>query len=149
MMDNLSITVHAFVMHMFTWFSVDEILLPRYINWSTYFRGICTTTYLPSHKPPKSDEQDMLGTVGSVRTNIWATMFFTDTPTHERASVADQQGITYISSVRKLDAVEMTLECWIIGMDSERDSCKSWLLEWFNDDNDMYIWGATEITSSF
>ena len=34
--DNLSIAVHILPMHMST-FSVDEILLPKYMNWSTNF----------------------------------------------------------------------------------------------------------------
>ena len=37
MIDNLSITVHAFTRRMFISLSVDEILLPRYLNWSTNF----------------------------------------------------------------------------------------------------------------
>ena len=39
MIDNLSKAVHAFAMHNLTLISVDEILLPRYVNWSTNFRG--------------------------------------------------------------------------------------------------------------
>ena len=38
MTDKLSIAVHALPMHMLTLLSVDEILLPRYMNWSTNFR---------------------------------------------------------------------------------------------------------------
>ena len=38
MVDNLSIVVHALPMHILTSLSVDEILLPRYMNWSTNFR---------------------------------------------------------------------------------------------------------------
>ena len=38
--DNLSIVFHAFTSHMLTSLSVDEILLPRYENWSTNFRGL-------------------------------------------------------------------------------------------------------------
>ena len=40
MIDNLSIGVHAFALHMLTSFSVDEILLPRYVNWSINFKGL-------------------------------------------------------------------------------------------------------------
>ena len=40
MMDNLSIAVHAFTVHMLTSFTVDEILLPKQLNWSTNFRGL-------------------------------------------------------------------------------------------------------------
>ena len=43
MIDNLSITVHAFARHMLTSLSVNEILLLRYVNLSTNFRG-------PPHK---------------------------------------------------------------------------------------------------
>ena len=39
MMDDQSIAVHAFTRSMLTSLSVDEILLPRYVNWSTYLRG--------------------------------------------------------------------------------------------------------------
>ena len=35
MIDNLSIATHDFPLRMFTSFSVDDILLPRYVNWST------------------------------------------------------------------------------------------------------------------
>ena len=37
---NLSIAVRVFPMHMLTWLLVDEILLLRYMNWSTNFRGL-------------------------------------------------------------------------------------------------------------
>ena len=40
MIDNLSIAVYAFPRCMLTSFSVDEILLPWYVNLSTYFRGL-------------------------------------------------------------------------------------------------------------
>ena len=40
MINNLSITAHTFPMCMLTSLSVDEILLPRYMNWSTYFRSL-------------------------------------------------------------------------------------------------------------
>ena len=40
MSENLSITVPNLAMSMLTSLSVDEILLPRYVNWSTYFSGL-------------------------------------------------------------------------------------------------------------
>ena len=40
MVNNLSMAVYAFTWHMLTSFSVDEILLPKYVNWSTNFRGL-------------------------------------------------------------------------------------------------------------
>ena len=40
MINNLSISVHAFTRHMLTSLSVDEILLLRYMNLSTNFRGL-------------------------------------------------------------------------------------------------------------
>ena len=40
MIGNMSMTVHAFVMYMLTLLSVEEILLPNYVNWSTNFRGL-------------------------------------------------------------------------------------------------------------
>ena len=36
---------------------------------STHQNSSCTATYLPSYKPFKSDEQDMLGSTGEVSTN--------------------------------------------------------------------------------
>ena len=38
--DNLLIAVHTFSMRMLPSFSVDEILLLRYVNWSSNFRGL-------------------------------------------------------------------------------------------------------------
>ena len=38
--ENLSIAVYTFLMYMVTSLSVDEILLPRYVNGSTNFRGL-------------------------------------------------------------------------------------------------------------
>ena len=38
--DYLSIAVHAFVSFVFMSFSVDETLLPRYVNLSTSFREL-------------------------------------------------------------------------------------------------------------
>ena len=40
MIDNLSIAIHALLMRMLTSLSVDEILLLRYANWSSYFRDL-------------------------------------------------------------------------------------------------------------
>ena len=40
MIDNQSIAVNAFARHMLTSLSVDEILLPRYVNLSINFRGL-------------------------------------------------------------------------------------------------------------
>ncbi len=40
MVVNLSIADHAFPMLLLTSLSVDEILLPRYMNFSTNFRGL-------------------------------------------------------------------------------------------------------------
>ena len=39
MSDNLSIAVHTFASHILTSLSVDETLLPKYLNLSTNFRG--------------------------------------------------------------------------------------------------------------
>ena len=38
--DNLSIVFHALPMHLLTSLSVVEILLPRYMNWSSNFQGL-------------------------------------------------------------------------------------------------------------
>ena len=38
--DNLSITVHIFAVHLLISLSVDETLLPSYVNLSTNFRGL-------------------------------------------------------------------------------------------------------------
>ena len=40
MVDNLSIAIYAFPMRMLILLSVDKILLPRYMKWSTNFRGL-------------------------------------------------------------------------------------------------------------
>ena len=40
MVDNLLIVVHDLLKQMLEPFSVDEILLPRYMNWSTNFKGL-------------------------------------------------------------------------------------------------------------
>ena len=40
MINNLSIGLHAFARHMLTPLSVNEMLLPRYMNWSTNSRGL-------------------------------------------------------------------------------------------------------------
>ena len=40
MIDNLSIAVHAFPMHILISLLIDEILRPRYVNWSINFRGL-------------------------------------------------------------------------------------------------------------
>ena len=40
MFDNLSIAVHAFTRHILISLSVDETLLPRYVNLSTIFREL-------------------------------------------------------------------------------------------------------------
>ena len=38
--NNLSITVYAFPLHILTLLSLDEILLPRYVKWCTNFKGL-------------------------------------------------------------------------------------------------------------
>ena len=40
MIDNLLMAVHTFPMCMLTLLFVDEMMLPKYVNWSTNFRGI-------------------------------------------------------------------------------------------------------------
>ena len=40
MINNLSITVHAFARRISTSFSVDEVLLPRYVIFSSNFIGL-------------------------------------------------------------------------------------------------------------
>ena len=40
MIDNLSIAVQTYTMRMLTPLSVDEIFLPKYVNWSTYLSGL-------------------------------------------------------------------------------------------------------------
>ena len=43
MIDNLPIAFHVFARHMLPSLSVDEILLPSYVNWCTNFRGLSLT----------------------------------------------------------------------------------------------------------
>ena len=56
------------------------------------------------HNPAKEDEQDMVGTVGKVRTSSQDTfsykLLLKDTPV-----LGDQQGLTLINSVWTLDTV--------------------------------------------
>ena len=40
LIDDLSITFRAFAMRMLTSLSLDERLLPRYVKWSTNFKGL-------------------------------------------------------------------------------------------------------------
>ena len=40
MTDKMSIAIYAFHMHMLRPLSVDKILLPRYVEWSTKFSGL-------------------------------------------------------------------------------------------------------------
>ena len=50
MIDNLSIVVHAFTEHMLTSLSIEEILLPRYVNLSTNLRELPFRVEIaPSH----------------------------------------------------------------------------------------------------
>ena len=59
----------------------------------------CTATYLPSHKPPKSDEQDVLGTGQDVKTNL--QVMFSDGLLHMDTPVlAGLQKRTFITSMR-------------------------------------------------
>ena len=79
----------------------------------------------------------MWGTDGNERMNLWAIfsygLLYMDTPV-----LADQQRLTYISSVQTVDAAKRTfLEWWIIGIDSKRDSVQSTQLD--IDDDDIYI----------
>ena len=39
MIENLSIVVYAFLIHILTSLSVDEIMLPSYVNWSLNFKA--------------------------------------------------------------------------------------------------------------
>ena len=52
MVDNLSIAVHAFIKCMLTTLLVDEILLPRYVNLSTNFRGLPPASLQWGKTPP-------------------------------------------------------------------------------------------------
>ena len=49
----VSIAVHVFLMRMLASISVDEILLPRYMNWSTYFRGLPSYEEMEKYIPWK------------------------------------------------------------------------------------------------
>ena len=81
----------------------------------------CTATYHLSLNPFKLDKQDILGTARGKRTHSWETFSYgvldMDMPV-----LAKQEGLTYISTVLKLDAVKMTsLEQWMIVVDDEDD----------------------------
>ena len=53
MINNLSLAAHTFPMHILTLLSVDEILLPRYVNWSTNFKVLPLTGFDDSFKTQK------------------------------------------------------------------------------------------------
>ena len=40
MIENLLMAFQAFARHMLTFISVDEKFLPRYVNWTTNFKGL-------------------------------------------------------------------------------------------------------------
>ena len=46
MVDNLEIAVHVFHIRASTYFSVDKILLPKYMNWSSNFRGLLVNSII-------------------------------------------------------------------------------------------------------
>ena len=45
--DNLFVAAHAFPIRVLTSLSVDEILLPSYVNCSTGFRGLLSSFEMP------------------------------------------------------------------------------------------------------
>ena len=49
MIDNLWITVHAFTSHILMLFSIDETLLPRYVNISTNLRESPVSFLIKTH----------------------------------------------------------------------------------------------------
>ena len=49
MIDNLFIVVHTFTRHMLTSLSVNEILLPKYVNLSNNFRGLPLKVEMAPH----------------------------------------------------------------------------------------------------
>ena len=68
------------------------------------------------------DKQDMLYTAGEVRTNSEST--FSYGLLHMGApGLADQEGLTYISSVWTLDLIQRTCQKrWMIGMDDDGET---------------------------
>ena len=69
MINNLSIVIHTFARCMLTSLSVDKILLPRYVNLSTNFRGgPLRLEMVPSHLKPMHFVLH-LGLVGRVFAN--------------------------------------------------------------------------------
>ena len=92
---------------------VEANIIDRDIGVSSNFNCIITFTFrlitlglapphIPSPKPSRLNEQDMLSVAGDVRTDSLAMFFYgllhMDTPV-----LADYQGITYISSSQTLD----------------------------------------------
>ena len=64
--NKLLIAVLSIIRSMFTSHSVDEILLPRYVNWSSNFRDLSLKVDMaPFHL--KLDEQDMWETAEEVK----------------------------------------------------------------------------------
>ena len=79
----------------------------------------------------------MRGTAGEVQTNLKVKFFYRllhmDIPV-----LIDQQRFIYISSVRRVDAVQKTnQERWMIGTDGERCSWNSMLLARVERENDF------------
>ena len=58
-------------------------------------------TYLPSYKPSKENEQEMLGTAGEVKTNSQVMSSYGLLHTN-----VGQTAMTYMSFVRTLDSVK-------------------------------------------
>ena len=99
----------------------------------------CTATYLPSHKPSKSDKEDMLGTAGEVRMNSYLMSY--RLPHLATPVLADQQRLTYINSVQTLDTVKKIYYVqWTVGTDGKKGLGNFVLSAWLDDDDDDSIY---------
>ena len=101
---------------------------------STLQKSSYTSTYLPSHKPSKYDEQNMLGCAGELRTNL-KTSYLSWTPTHGRASIGQQVRIYIHQLLLDTGYTQEGLPRAIDNRDRKRnEDWRNWL-----DDDDGFI----------
>ena len=91
-------------------------------------------THLPSYKPSKYGDQDMLGPAREGQTH--KRFFAYGLLYMDSLVLVNQQRLTFISCVWTLDAVWRTYqEWWSIGIDSERESKETVLSAHIDDDD--------------
>ena len=115
---------------------------PREAKWEQYKSWKLHTTkqQLCGHLPltwPTIQIRWSRNTNGEIKVNLWCSSINSYTG---RAVLDSQQKLTYISSMKTLDAVSrINQKCRLIKMDDMRESKKSMLSAWFDDD-DNEVW---------